>query len=484
MRKILSMLFVFMFVFALVACQAAPAVVAPEVAAPEVVEATDAPVVDEEVVLTIVGDSTSAYTMTDLMNMPAVEGQGGMKSSTGKIFPPAFFKGVLLTDLVKLAGGDDPSMGVQVEASDGYSMTLSYDQIANGDFITYNPGTGEETTSAGELKTILAYEMNGEPLDARQDGQLRLIVISEKPNQVVDGHWSVKFVEKLTVKPLTAEWSLLLEGAIKDEIDRGSFQSCSTSTCHQSTFTDDSGQEWAGTPLYLLAGRVDDENKHEDGAFSTSIAEAGYTIEIIAKDGYSISLDSLRVMNNPDIIVASTVNGKELDEKGFPLQLVGPDLSKKEKIGAIDKIILHFGEKVEAAPTAEPKPAAESGPAVAIPGAKLSLVGMVDQVLGWSLDDLKAMDVVKTEVEHPKKGKMQVEGVKLNMLLELGILKADVKTLVVTSGDGYVTELVMADVKACPDCLVAFEDDGTLKLVMPGMQSNFWAKDIVMIEAK
>ena len=74
--------------------------------------------------------------------------------------------------------------------------------------------------------------------------------------------------------------------------------------------------------------------------------------------------------------------------------------------------------------------------------------------------------------------------VRLNALLELVKVKPEAKTLVVTSSDGYVTEIVLADVVACADCMVAFEDDGTLKFAMPGMQSNFWAKAVVKIEAK
>jgi DMSO/TMAO reductase YedYZ molybdopterin-dependent catalytic subunit len=478
MKKTLSITLTLLFIFVLAACQVAPAVVA-TVEAPTAAASAD----NAEVVLTLVGDSTAAFTMDDLKKMPVVEGQAGLKSSTGKIFPPQPYKGVLLSDLVKLAGGDNSSMGVQIEAKDGYSMTLSYDQINKGDFITYNPGTGDETKSGGELKTILAYEVNGKPLDVEQDGALRLMVVSAEPNQVVDGHWSVKFVTKLTVKPLAEEWSLLLEGAIKDEIDRGSFESCSASTCHQSSYTDDKGQEWVGAPLYLFAGRVDDENKHEGDAFSTTIAEKGYTIEIIAKDGYSVSLDSIRVMNNPNYIVAFTMNGNVLDEKSFPLQLVGPDLQKNEKIGGIAKIVLHMNDSA-ASVEATTEPTVESKPADAIAGAALSFVGLVDQPLGWSRNDLEAMDVVKMNVEHPKKGSIEVEGVRLNALIELVKVKPEAKTLVVTSSDGYVTEIGLADVVACADCMVAFEDDGSLKLAMPGMQSNFWAKAVVKIEAK
>ena len=111
---------------------------------------------------------------------------------------------------------------------------------------------------------------------------------------------------------------------------------------------------WVHLYTYF-AGRVDDENKHEGDAFSTTLAEKGYTIEIIAKDGYSVSLDSIRVMDNPNYIVAFTMNGNVLDEKGFPLQLVGPDLQKNEKIGGIAKIVLHMDEGTAAVEaTAEP----------------------------------------------------------------------------------------------------------------------------------
>ena len=110
-----------------------------------------------EVVLTIAGlKDTQTYTLADLEKLPAVTGQAGIKSSTGKITLPATFKGVLLTDLLKPAGGADTSMGVQIEASDGYAMTFSYDQINQGDFITYDMATGDETKVKDPLKVIIS----------------------------------------------------------------------------------------------------------------------------------------------------------------------------------------------------------------------------------------------------------------------------------------------------------------------------------------
>ena len=74
MKKILSITLTLLFVFVLAACQAAPAVVAP-VEVPTIA----APAENGEVVLTLVGDSTAAFTMDDLKKMPASGRTGWIK---------------------------------------------------------------------------------------------------------------------------------------------------------------------------------------------------------------------------------------------------------------------------------------------------------------------------------------------------------------------------------------------------------------------
>ena len=442
-----------------------------------------------DVVLTLVGaKDTKTLTLDDIKKLPATEGQAGIKSSTGKITPPAQFKGVLLTDLANLVGGLDPNMGIQLEAKDGYAMTYSADQIVNGNFIAYDPGTGDETKSAGKLQVLIAYEMEGKPLNADTDGTLRLAVISEKNNQVTDGHWAVKWVTKITMKPMTEEWALHLEGAIKEDVDRGTFESCTAAKCHQAQTTDDKSQQWTGVPLYLLVGRVDDQIKHDGPAFNDALADAGYTVEVVAKDGYSVTFDSARLKRNKDIIVADTMNGNALTDKDFPLRLVGSGLtSKKEGVGGIAKIIIHFNSAA-AAPTAAPAPTATAAPTEASSAAAtpttVTLTGLVGQEQTWSLDDLKKMDVVSLTVEHPKKGKQDVTGVRLNALLDLAQPKADAKSMVITAIDGFTAEVAVKDVRACADCLIAFNESGGLKSVMPGLPSNTWVKDVVKLEFK
>ena len=161
----------------------------------------DTPVPPTEVampILEIVGLTESkSLTMEELKALPVTEGYAGLKSSTGKITPPVMFKGVALKDLAEFIGGMDETTGFNAVAEDGYSITYSFDQIQNGSFIAYDPATGDELKNPVELTAILAYEADGKPFDAKQDGALRLAIVSAELNQVTDGHWSVKWVSKL-----------------------------------------------------------------------------------------------------------------------------------------------------------------------------------------------------------------------------------------------------------------------------------------------
>ena len=433
---------------------------------------TEAPA---EAVLEIAGvTETKLLTMADLLAMPATEGYGGIKSSTGKITPPIMFKGVALKDLAALAGMDETS-GLNVVAEDGYSITFSYDQIMNGTFVAYDPARGDELKNPIKLTAMVAYEIDGKPLDLKQDGTLRLIVVSDELNQVTDGHWAVKWVNRLEIRPLVKEWKLKAVGGIEDAYERATIESCSAPQCHGASWTDDKAQEWVGVPLYILVGGVDDENTHEGiAAYNTDLAEAGYTVDVIASDGYTVTFDSLRLLRNQNIIVAYKVNETPLSEKYFPLRLVGSDLEKNEMAGMIAEIKLNL-------------PTAEAGTVANVPAdqATFTLTGLVNQELSLNEAALRKMEVLKITAEHPKKGMEDYEGVSLKALLDLAGVKDGATTLVVTAADGFVVEINLADVLSCENCLFGFTNTAEkFKLVLPGMQSNFWAKDVVSIEVK
>lgn len=476
MRKYCITLTLILLVVFLTACSSTPD------AEPAGVEANSS-----DPVLEIIGlEETKSLTMADLQAMTPTEGWGGTISSAGVITPPQRLKGVALESLVDLVGGLQPSMGINVVAKDGYGMTMAYDQIVEGDFITYDPGTGSENQVEGPLQVIVAYERDGEPLSAEDDGPLRLFIISPENDNIVDGHWAIKWTNQIRIKPMSEEWSLNLEGALTEQMDRNSFESCSAPGCHQATWTDESGNEWSGVPLYYLAGRVDDGVIHEGRAYNDDFAQAGYVLQLFAADGYNIGIESSRTDFNRHIFVAALVNGEMLDEKHFPLRLVGDELDSSEMIGQIAQIVIQPNDGV-AMPSGE-LPADESAEEpveMVLPeGAALMVFGQVMNKLTLGMENLQAMNVVELEAEHPKKGMQSYQGIRLNDLLNLAGADPAALTLVITASDGYQAEVSLGDVRNCADCLIAFADDGSLSMVMPGLESNFWIKQVNFLEVK
>jgi hypothetical protein len=436
-------------------------------------------------VLEIVGPSeTRALTLDELKSLPVTEGYAGIKSSTGKITPPIPFKGVALKDLAQFIGGMDETAGFNVVAEDGYGITFSFDQIENGSFIAYDPATGTELKKPVELTAILAFEMDGKALDPKQDGVLRLAIISPELNQVTDGHWSVKWVNKLEVKSLGEEWVLQASGVITKAIDRASLESCGAPQCHGASWTDDKDQEWVGVPLYYLVGSVDDEIEHEGPAFNRTLADAGYNIDVIATDGYTVTFDAARVQYNKNIIVAYKVNENQLPDEYFPLRLVGDDLKKNEMAGMIAE--LKVGVEPVAAtevPAALPTEATTSSSEVVT--GSLIITGAVRAPLGFTEADLRAWEVLEITAEHPKKGQEDYEGVSLNALLDLVGVQEGATKLFMIAADGYTSEIGLDEVRACTDCLLGFTNTPEkFKMVMPNLPSSAWAKDVIQIEVK
>jgi DMSO/TMAO reductase YedYZ molybdopterin-dependent catalytic subunit len=136
---------------------------------PAAIVENPAPAEDENTIIFEVVSltETKTFSMADFMALPTTEGYGGIKSSTGKITPPMKFKGVALKDIAIMAGMDETN-GLNVVAEDGYSITFSYEQVMNGAFIAYDPATGEELKNPVELTAIVAYEIDGQPLDTKR----------------------------------------------------------------------------------------------------------------------------------------------------------------------------------------------------------------------------------------------------------------------------------------------------------------------------
>ena len=293
------------------------------------------------IVLTLAGEKgEKQFTLNQLEALPAYTGYAGIKSSTGVITLPAEYTGARLSDLADMVGGISKANGVTLVAKDGYGMTFSYAQIMDHAFTAYDPATGAEQVPSKDLTVVVAYAHEGKPLGV-DEGPLRLVVGTPKPGgQVVDGHWSVKWIERISVTKASAEWKVQLEGAVPGKLDKPAYVNCASPGCHGSGWVDAAGKRWEGIPLYLVAGLVDDQKRHGAGAYNAALARKGYDIVIETTTGKVVTIDSRDIAGKQDIVLAGKVDGGELPDEYFPLRLVGPGLSEAQMPGGIARIVV------------------------------------------------------------------------------------------------------------------------------------------------
>ena len=255
-------------------------------------QASPSPAASGPVVLTVKGEQgTRTFTMDQLKALPSYEGFAGIKSSTGVITPPSKYRGVPLTALAELVGGITKANGVTIVAKDGYGMTFSYQQVMENGFTTFDPATGEEEPADGDLTVLVAYEHEGVPID-EDDGPLKLAIAQDTQAQVTEGHWAIKWLEGVSVTKASAAWKVQLEGAVPGKLDRASYVNCASPGCHGSGWVDVEGRRWEGIPLYLVAGMVDDQQKHDAGAYNARLARRGYQIQFETAGGEVVTIDS------------------------------------------------------------------------------------------------------------------------------------------------------------------------------------------------
>jgi DMSO/TMAO reductase YedYZ molybdopterin-dependent catalytic subunit len=133
---------------------------------------------------------------TEIKKLPAYSGTGGFFSTTGAVSGPFKVKGIALVQLCDLVGGLSKTSLVKVSAADGYSTMLDYEQV-QGKFITYDPLTLKEK-SHGELKPVLMYEQDGQPLKEDSGKPLRL-AIAGQDGYLTEGLYWTKWINKIEV---------------------------------------------------------------------------------------------------------------------------------------------------------------------------------------------------------------------------------------------------------------------------------------------
>ena len=216
---------------------------------------------------------------------------------------------------------------VQIVAGDGYTVEL------NSSYVKLNQNI------------ILANELNGQVLPDKY-WPLRLVGSDLSKGQMTRNVAEIKLVfnENVTVpvlEPDVPDFELTLVGATTEVMDNTLFFSGLSCSDHYKEWTDASGNIWKGIPVWLLVGRVDDDNAHGAEAFNRALAETGYLVSFIAGDGYHKELDSSLIAENDKIMVAYLYNEEPLPEKG-PLRLVGESLTTGQMVGMLERIEIIF----------------------------------------------------------------------------------------------------------------------------------------------
>jgi DMSO/TMAO reductase YedYZ molybdopterin-dependent catalytic subunit len=421
--------------------------------------------------LDLEGNTLKTYSLREIRKMPAVEGYGGYKLSSGEVEQPKYYKGVPLSALAEEIEGFDESMGLILSASDGSDITISYQQLMQGDLVQYDPTGGDQLAESVPFTTILAYEVDGKALDSEENGNFRVMMVSEEPNQAVDGYWVVKFIDRIQLRFLDKDWSLALEGALSEVMDRATFESGAAEKCHGVTWVDPHGQTWTGIPLWLLAGRVDDENVHDEAAFNDALADAGYQIDVQSADGDSLTLESGRIKRNNDIILAYLMVDNALPEAYFPLRLVGAGLEENEMLGKVTKIFL----RKEAA-------SASSTESVSLADVMPQLIGAVANPIPLTTAGLDGFTMINQYVEDDLGHHGEFFGFYLNDLVEAAKPNEGATIIRFTDVEGLSGHVYLTELAACEQCMLALNPDGTYNLVMPDLPDAWWLVDVRLIE--
>jgi hypothetical protein len=127
--------------------------------------------------------------------------------------------------------------------------------------------------------------------------------------------------------------------------------------------------------------------------------------------------------------------------------------------------------------------AAETG-GVAGGEVALKITGNVEKEMGWTEEEVRAMDTIEAESTNKEGEVSTYTGVPINALLELAGLKEGATTLVYVAEDEYTAEAALADVQGCTDCIVSFRNQGGFSIVMPGFPGNLQVKGVVEIQVK
>jgi tungstate transport system substrate-binding protein len=133
------------------------------------------------------------------------------------------------------------------------------------------------------------------------------------------------------------------------------------------------------------------------------------------------------------------------------------------------------------APAATEAPATTEAPAAA---SALKITGSVKTPQSWSEEQVKAMTTMEAESTNKQGQTETYTGVLIADLLKLAEPLPEATTVVFVADDGFTAEVTLAEVLACPNCIVSFREKGGFSTVMPGFPGKLGVKGVIEIQVK
>ena len=114
----------------------------------------------------------------------------------------------------------------------------------------------------------------------------------------------------------------------------------------------------------------------------------------------------------------------------------------------------------------------------------LKVTGAVAAEKGWTEAQVKGMKTMQAESVNKAGEASTYTGVLIMDLLDEAELNADATMVTFVADDGYSAEVSLDELKACPDCIVSFRDQGGFSTVLPDFSSKLQVKGVVEIQVK
>lgn len=133
--------------------------------------------------------------------------------------------------------------------------------------------------------------------------------------------------------------------------------------------------------------------------------------------------------------------------------------------------------------TAGNNPAAVEQPPVPAEAA-LKITGNVKTEIGWTDAELRALPTIEAQATNKEGQTLTYVGVPLKTLLEQAGVQAGATTVTFVANDGYTAEAPLADLQGCADCIVAFRDEGSLGMILPGFPNKLQVRGVIEIQLK